>query len=296
MSRHPKDPNRPTRRAVLGSGLAALALLPAPRLARAAPALAKTPPIFCTAYVNPLTPDQAGQEPIVARYPLALVAQDMRTPFRKWRDEIRRLNPAIVLLGYQNVITETRRRISGWCRYPTGHVPVVPGTSERRRLVDPRAAGFAAALIEACEATLAAYPFQGLFLDNCTIYRIADPRTGVREEMRAALAESLVQLRAALPDALIVGNGRYDFAGLNGEMNEGRTLELPREARDFDGHVAPRLDLFQLLVKRPDDRTRTAAGLKLAAQYGASFGVAVDYQHVLWFDFFEAAMAGYRSG
>jgi hypothetical protein len=271
----------PTRRAFLGSGLAALAMLQAPgSVAAATPALAKAPPIFCTAYVNPLKPDQAGQEPIVARYPLALVPQDMRSAFRQWRDDIRRINPAIVLLAYQNVITESlvpgpghdvmRRRISTWCRYPTGYLPVMPGTTERRRIVDPRGPEFAPALIEACRATLAAYPFQGLFLDNCTIYRLAD--------------------------AIIVGNGRYDFAGLNGEMNEDRTLELPRETRPFAGHVDPRVELFLLRIESPDDRRKAATGLQLAAQVGASFGVAVDYQHVLWFDFFDQAMAGYRSG
>lgn len=296
----------PTRRAVLRSGLGALALLPAIRSARAAPALAKAPPLFCTAYVNPTNPDQAGQEPIVARYPLALVPQDMRRPFVTWRNNIKSINPSIVLLGYQNVFTETsvpgpghdvmRRRITKWCVYPNGHVPLVPRTTERRRLADPRAPEFAPALVEACKATLASYPYQGLFLDNCTVYPIAHPDPAVREAMLDALAQAVLHVRAAIPDKILIGNCRYDFAGLNGEMNEGRLLEAPQEFRPFAGHAKPQIDLLQVLVKRPTNSLAVAAGLKYASAAGVSFGAAVDYQHVLWFDFFDEAMANYRAG
>lgn len=294
-----------TRRAFLGSGLAALGMLQAPGSVAATPVLAKAPPIFCTAYVNPLKPDQAGQEPIVARYPLALVPQDMRRAFVTWRDRVRSINPAIVLLGYQNVFTETsvpgpghdvmRRRISKWCVYPDGYVPVVPGTSERRRLADPRAPEFAPALIEACRATLASYPYQGLFLDNCTVYPIAHPDPAVRAAMLDALAQCVVQVRAALPDAILIGNCRYDFAGLNGEMNEGRLLEAAQEFKPFAGHAQPQIDLMQLLIKQPTNRLAVSAGLKFASAAGVAFAAAVDYQHVLWFDLFDAAMAKYRA-
>ena len=105
-------------------------------------------PLFCTAYITPDVPDQAGQENLVARYPLAIVPQDNRYASRRWRDSIKNLNPDICFLGYQMVMEETtspgpgHKRLSdlkgAWSRYPWGTIPTVGPSWKRRRIFDPR--------------------------------------------------------------------------------------------------------------------------------------------------------------
>lgn len=106
----------------------------------------KLAPLYAVAYVNPLLPDQQGQETTVAKYPMALVPQDDREPFRKWRDQVRQLNPLIVLLGYQMTSLETTS----------------PGPGHDRLRLD-----------------------KGLFLDQCSVFLAHSSFAGERAEMRA---------------------------------------------------------------------------------------------------------------
>jgi hypothetical protein len=152
------------------------------------------PPLFCAAYITPDAPGQKNQERAVARYPLTLVPQDTRLPFKQWRDRVKSINPRIVMLGYLNVITECRvpgpghdilRNVKrSFCIYPDGKVPTA---FESRRIFDPRTQEWKDRFIEACSATLRSYPYEGLFLDNCTIFGIASPINPVIEEMKVAL-------------------------------------------------------------------------------------------------------------
>ena len=105
----------------------------------AVPASTRRPvaPLYCIAYITPDAPGQGGQEAAVARYPLAIVPQEDRSAFRRWRDAVRTLNPNIVLLGYQMVHEEPltpgpghdelRKASHSWCSISTLSNPLPTG-------------------------------------------------------------------------------------------------------------------------------------------------------------------------
>ena len=278
---------------------------PSRSAASAASRLRNAPRFFCTAYITPDAPGQSGQEATVARYPLALVPQDTRAAFVQWRDRVRQLNPGIVLLGYQIVIEETLdpgpgndelRKLtanSSYCVYPGGYVPTVPVAPGPRqmRIFDPRAREWQEQFLRACRAVVSSYPYDGLFLDQCTVYTKAHPLPGVREEMRSALQATLLRLRAEYPDTIIVGNSSFHWAGLNGELNEARPADVANELRPFAAHAAPEVQLVQTLVKNPADRQTMLEQMQAAHARGAFFGAGVDYQHILPFELLSAVAA-----
>lgn len=263
-------------------------------------------PLFCTAYITPDAPGQGGQEAVVARYPMALVPQDNSPVYRKWRDKIKTINPKIVLLGYQMVIQETRvpgpghdklrNARNAWSVYPGGVAPRIFDGSMREgsRIYDPRNASWRTAFLEACRATLASYPYDGLFLDMCDVVVKAHPFPWVRTEMRAALQETLRSLRNEFPSAILVGNSSQSYAGLNGEMDERRPSDMAAEFAPFAGHASPRVELYQSRLRRADDFETVAREMAMAHSYGAFYGAAVDYQHVLWFDAFDRVLTAYN--
>jgi len=258
------------------------------------------PPLFCTAYITPDAPGQGGQEAAVARYPLALVPQDARHPFLKWRNQVKELNPSILMLGYQMVIEETnvpgpghdqlRRVRDAWCTYPGGFIPTVPGkpSGNRSRIYDPRKKEWQEGFLAACRATLASYPYHGLLLDQCTVFQRAHILESVRAEMRQALQETLLQLRHEFPDTLLVGNSSYNWSALNGEMNEGRFRDLESQFTPYERHASPRLLLYQSMIHSTAEFMTVQREMDAAHAVGALYGVSIDYQHVLWFDFFDA--------
>lgn len=260
------------------------------------------PPLYCIAYIDPDIPSQANQESMVARYPLALVPQDSRRSHVQWRDRIKLLNPQIILLGYQLTIDETtvpgpghdRLRLAkdSWCVYPNGHIPRIPPKSFR--VYDPRKVEWQEAFLEACHITLASYPYDGLFLDDCTVFDIAHPSVLVRSEMREALQATLLRLRKAFPHTIFVGNGSENWIGLNGEMNEGRPQQMVQELALFSGHAHPGIDLYYSSLEGPNDIEKVKREMAVAHSQGAFYGAAVDMQHVLWFDAFDEVMARYK--
>jgi hypothetical protein len=261
-------------------------------------------PLFCLAYITPDAPGQGGQEPLVARYPLAIVPQDDRDQFRKWRDEIRNMNADIVFLAYQMVHEETtvpgpghdelRRTRNSWCLYPGGFQPFTSWGERRHRLYDPRTPEFAECFLRACRAVLHSYPYGGLFLDNCTIFPIAHPLPSVRSEMREALQRVLLRLRDEFPDVLIVGNSSENWKGLNGEMNEGRPEQMESELRHFDGHALPNMDMYQTVLRSAGDIETVRHDMRKVFQLGAFYGANVESTHVLWFDDFDKVLDEYR--
>ena len=263
------------------------------------------PPLFCVAYVTPDAFGQRGQEPMVAKYPLALVPQDNRLHFKRWRDRVKAINPGIVLLGYQMVIEETmvpgpghdrlRKAQNSWCVYPGGIIPTVESKPKRMRIFDPRNPEWRDSFLEACRHTLSSYPFDGLFLDQCSVFYKAHPLQGVRQEMKVALQETLLELRREFPKAILVGNSRESWSGLNGEMNEGRPDTLAKEFEFFSGHVLPRVELCQTYLRRDNDVETVKREMSLAHQYGGFYGACVNAQHVLWFDIFDEIIAKYKS-
>ena len=255
--------------------------------------------LFCTAYISPEAPGQGGQEAIVAKYPLAIVPQDDGAHAVAWRDRVRRLNPSIILLGYQQVIEETTvpgpghermRQVQGaWATYPGGFVPTVRGPAgSERHIFDPRNADWQQAFVEACGATLAAYPYDGLFLDQCTVYTRASLSPLARAEMRSALQATLLRLRRGHPAALLVGNSARAWNGLNGELNEARLADMASACASTARHAVPEIKLYQSLLGRATSTESVQREMALAHKCGAFFGAAADYQHVPWLDAFDA--------
>jgi hypothetical protein len=254
-------------------------------------------PLYCVAYITPDAPGQGGQEAIVARYPMAIVDQDNRDAFRIWRDAIRTLNPDIVFLGYQMVQEETsapgpgndelRKALHSWCKYPNGFEPTTFYGHHHHRLYDVRTPEFEECFLNACRKVLLSYPYDGLFLDNCTVFNIATPIPSIHSEMIQALQGVLLKLRQEFPEALIVGNSSESWLGLNGEMNEGRRAQLESQIRSSTRHTSPIMNMYQTILKNAQDIATVRADLKETLDLGAFYGASVDYQHVLWFDEFD---------
>lgn len=287
---------------------AAAGSLARPRAEGIAARVRAAPRLFCVAYITPDAPGQGGQEAAVARYPLALVPQDMRGAFAQWRDRVRRINPAILLLAYQMVIEENtlpgpghdelRKVRDGYCVYPGGFVPTVtvPPSTRSFRIFDTRSSEWRARFLSACDAVLRSYPYDGLFLDNCTVYDRAHPFPGVRADMRHGLQQALLELRHQHPGVLIVANSSYHWSGLNGEMVEGRPLEIATETAPYPGHTQPVVELVQALVGSSAGAGEVSRQMQAAHAQGAFFGAAIDYQHVVWFDEFDAVVATQAGG
>ena len=288
----------------LASGFSSMALSPSAPIqtVQAMPPLA-IPPLFCTAYIDPTIQTQAGQEAIVAKYPLALVPQDMRTQLVRWRDRVKEFNPSIILLAYQLVIEETtvpgpghdkqRELSSAWCINPDGSYPTTEYLKKKLRLFDPRKKEWQNNFLEACRATVTSYPYDGLFLDQCTVHTIAHPVEEARAEMRQAVQDTLTMVRKEFPSQVVVGNSRYHWNGLNGELNEGRANSMD-ELDPFPGHVAPRIQMYQSLLRHSYDIGMMKKEMAKAHARGAFYGAAANYQHALWFDEFDDVIAQFK--
>lgn len=255
------------------------------------------PPLFCVAYITPNAPGQEGQEAMVARYPLAIVPQDNRSIFINWRNNIKSINPSILFVGYQMTIEETtvpgpghdrlRMITNSWCKYPDGTIPTVGPSTKKRRIYDPRTEEWQKGFIESCGIVLEAYPYSGLFLDQCSVFSIAHPDASVRQEMMIALQKTLLALRNKFPGSIIIGNSRYNWDGLNGEMNEDLSESMSKELVKHPGHASPNIDMHITLLKDENDIETAKRNMNIAHSYGAFYGAAVNYQRVLWFDFFD---------
>ena len=266
------------------------------------------PPLFCTAYIDPTLAPQMGQEEIVAKYPLALVPQNSGLAFRRWRDKIRQLNPSIKLLAYQMVIEETTvpgpghdivRKINNnnvWATYPGGIISTVTWDQKPHRVYDPRSTIWQDAFLDACATTYHNYPYDGLLLDNCTVYTMAALLPSIRSEMLAALSEVLVQLRKRLPQAIIIGNSSTRFPALNGSMNENRPKDLTAEATVTIQHP-PIFNLSQLITdSRNPDNSLVKSSLEIALSNQFFFGVAApNYQTAFWSPLFDQVVTAYNS-
>ena len=263
-------------------------------------------PLFCLAYIDPGIESQKGQEKAVANFPVALVPQDDRDRFKRWRDKVRKYNPDIKLLGYQMVIEETgvpgpgHRRLAkvdnAWVEWAGGYQPTVTYrtnvSGKRKRIYDPRSEYWQTGFVESCKVLTESGEFDGLFLDQCTVYLAASPLPGVRADMRSALNSTLIKLRAELPDSLIIGNSSYSWPALNGEMNEGRPKKIGKEFQLDMQRKVPRMELFQYYSK--GNMRAVAENFRLALKHRAFFGGSVNAQTVQWLDVFDEILSEYQ--
>lgn len=260
------------------------------------------PPLFITAYIDPSIRIQKNQEAIVAKYPLALVPQTNRLIDRQWRDKVKSLNPDIKMLAYQMVIEQTtvpgpghdviRKLPSQWVTYPGGIKPYVNDMGRKMYLHDPRSIQWQNGFIKACEATLQSYPYDGLYLDQCTIFNIASVLPSIRLEMLNALNTTLDKLRIRFPDTLIIANSSNNFSMLNGELNENRASNLISEASDVKS-VSPVFNFHQRIVPSMTKETVLRQDCAFAFKQKCFFGVAINYQKAEWPTFFNEIVAQY---
>jgi hypothetical protein len=189
---------------------------------------------------------------------------------------------------------ELRKATHSWVRRADGVEPFTFWSNTRHRLYDPRTPEFQDCFLRACRAVLRSYDYDGLFLDNCTIFPIADPDETVRAEMRQALQATLLKLRLEFPDALIVGNSSYKWSGLNGEMNEGRPKQLQSELKPFSGHTSPPMDMYLTYLTRADDTETVRREMNETLKLGAFYGACVEGTHVLWFADFDELISKHK--
>ncbi len=275
-----------TERALAGDSQSSAALLPV---------LRGMPPFYCLAYIDPSEDLSSGQVQEIARFPMAIVPQDDRRRFLLWKDELRKLNPDIVLLAYQMAVEETTvpgpghralARANGqWVSYG-GLTP----SHKSRRFYDPRSTIWQQAFVDACTQTLSSYGYDGLFLDQCSVFTVMAPLASDRAEMIDALQATLLKVRDRHGKEILVANSRLSWRGLNGEMNEGMPGTLKEEAIAFTGHVEPRVELFFHYISE-NNVAAAEAMMQLALANNAMFGCAPNAQTVRWYRFFDT----YRS-
>lgn len=254
--------------------------------------VSKAPPIYCIAHINPTLEDQKGQEELVSRFPIAIVPQDMHREHKKWRDRIRELNPNIVFLAYQMTIEETtargpghdrmRRAQSSWNLGRDGSPVTIEWRGKIKRVYDPRTSEWQDAFVEACGLTIESDGYEGVFIDQCNVYRRILSSGSEYKEQMIALREAVWKVRKAWPDKLIVANSPHKFDGTNGEMNEGRISSWGEEFEEYSGHFKPNMNMAAVLLKNKKDYLSIPALLKRAIKYDALFYACESYQKIYW--------------
>lgn len=239
--------------------------------------------LFSTCYTIAHTPAEAA---IAAKYDMLIVNQAASPA---WLDSVRALKPAIKLLAYQivteepgtapgpgNAILMARSRWDAaqqepWLMTPAGDIAAITVSGwKRKRLFDYRLPVWQSAFKDACAAILAAYPFDGLFFDNCTAawakHAPANPAAST------ALQDVLLDIRRANPSKWLIGNCVESWMGLNGEMNEGRIGQIA-ELTPTLGQVVPNLNCYYLPATPATTDADIQAAYDAIKPYGAWFGV-----------------------
>lgn len=291
------------------------------------------PPIFVVAYGIPL----AAQWPIIAKYPLAVLDQGYHPEVYPRYDSIRDLNPDIKLIGYQVVLEHAAHQTgpgaavvnattdpSTYCINNTGStITYVHGATTVNILVgqpitywngthdvklrDYRSPLWQAAFLSACDAILEAYPFDGLFLDNCgTLPMQAPGDDATQEEMQAALIGVIEQIRANHPDKIIIGNGPAYYAttfgrevpaALNGSMTETFSASNPFLRLAPEGairtYTPPIMNMFVDLRTSATDEAGIKAAATMAFKNRMMYAVEANYISYTYPPIFDEIKAAY---
>jgi len=264
-------------------------------------------PLYCLAYIDPLNKSHKGQERLIAKYPMAVIPQDARSRYSFFRKRLRILNPQQKVIAYQMTLDENGLRGPGheflrkvknsWLTLPGGIVPTIDipsGKVLKRRIYDPRDSEFRQHFVEACQLLINQYEYDGIFLDNCTIYGRFSSIPYLGESLKQGLQQLILDVRKALPNAILVGNTRYDWNGLNGEMNEGRPHELPKETTFFSGHAKPSFDMYHYYMKNNNDLITAEQNFRLALENQCFFGTGINAQTIKWYPFFDRILSEYE--
>ncbi|MFW5444433.1 MAG: hypothetical protein ACKE51_09025 [Methylococcaceae bacterium] len=264
-------------------------------------------PLYCLAYIDPEYKLHKGQESFIAKYPITVIPQESSSKYFRFRKKLAALNPQQKVLAYQITLDENGLRGPGhellryvrnsWLTLPGGIVPTIDirsGNVLKRRIYDPRDAEFRERFVEACQLLVNKYEFDGIFLDNCTIYARFASIPFLGDSLKQGLQQLIQEIRSALPNTILMGNSRYNWSGLNGEMNEGRPKELSKEAAVFSGHVAPAFDMYHYYMKDNNDLIAAEQNFRLALANRCFYGTAINAQTIKWYPFFEKVLSEYE--
>lgn len=247
--------------------------------------------LFCIAYLDPTKPDHdaMAQAAVVAKYDLAIVV--LLDPEKRncapWLDAAKALNPDLKLLAYVQAATQdTTPTVSGMVTRQAHPLAWLPGETYYGRLYsDYRSSAWQDAFNAACEATLRAYPIDGLFFDNCAVWAGHVRRPDDGPAMAEALQSAITEQRHRHPSAILIGNTADKWTHLNGSLNESRPGAYQAELQHSRRHTAPEMRMAHLFS---DDPAQIAAAYKEAKKYGAWFGASPNPQVVKWYEAFSA--------
>ena len=241
--------------------------------------------LFTTCYTISHTAEEAA---IAAKYDLLIVNQNTAPVATAWLDSVKALKPGIKILAYQIVAEEpgsapgpgnavlmnaTRWSNVGqdpWLITASGDIAAIQAGWRNRRMFDYRKQVWKDSFKEACAAILSAYPFDGLFFDNCTAswakHAPSNPAAST------ALQDVLLDIRRAYPSKWLIGNCVESWMGLNGEMNEGRIGQIA-ELAPVNGQNVPNLNCYYLPATASTTDAEIQAAYDAVQPYGAWFGV-----------------------
>jgi hypothetical protein len=262
--------------------------------------LKAAPKLFCIAYIEPSIRDQSGQEATIARFPLVIVPQDNLSHHRAWRKRIKELNPDIVMLVYHQSNTQVTLRGPGHDRMRalgdegllltrSGRPLSVRIGQRTTQVYDPRSDAWQAAHLEASQLAIQSDDYDGLFMDNFTVFSSAILTSAPLSAQLAALQDVTARMRALWPDKLLVANSRYRFDELNGEMCENRPRDWASQLAPHEGHWQPHLNLANVLLPADTDPARIGSLMTEVHSLGGWFAASTNYQHVFWPDVFDTA-------
>jgi hypothetical protein len=265
-------------------------------------------PVYCLAYIDPANKLHRGQELEISKYPIAVIPQDNRVQFGQFRTKLKRLNKNQKILAYQLTLDENeipgpghdliRKLKNSWLTLPGGIKASInvksAGVYKDFRIYDPRDLVFRQKFIEACKLLVNKNGFDGIFLDNCTIYGMYSNIPILGNELMNALQSLIDEVRIALPNTILIGNSRYNWNGLNGEMNEGRPSELPKEVAGFSGHASPQINMYHYYMKNSNDLINAEQNFRWALENQCFFGTGINNQTIKYYNFFDKILSEYQ--
>ncbi|MEQ1637424.1 MAG: putative glycoside hydrolase [Methylococcales bacterium] len=266
-------------------------------------------PLYCLAYIDPLYKPHQGQESFIAKYPIAVIPQGSIPRYTDFRNNLRKLNPQQKVLAYQVTLDENellgpghdqlfRKLKNSWLTLPGGIVPTISvksaGKVKKFRIYDPRDLTFRKQFVEVCKVLVNQNGFDGIFFDNCTIYSqfINIPILG--KQLVDALQQLILEVRSELPNALLIGNSRYNFKGLNGEMNENRSASLAQEVMSLQGRGVPSYDMYHYYMKNSNDLLNAEYHFRYALANRCFFGTGINPQTIGWYPFFDKVLSQFQ--
>lgn len=236
----------------------------------------------------------------VASHDVAIINQANRDVDIIWRAALKAANPDIKILCYQQVAHEALEtgdgnKIMYDLRFPwpnsghmfyetaAGYVPVYrpqEGASPQTLMYDYRLAKWQDAFHKACDAVLDYENCDGLFLDNCTVWKHVFTEGDSHAEATVALGEVLLDLRRRHPTTLITGNGAESWPGLNGEMVEATASGSMEHRLDeliaVNGQTHPNMNMYLYGPKNMEEFARAPEFYAKAKERKALFGIYLE--------------------